>query len=313
MALTNETADTEIVLEHDDLRGRVSPYGASLRGLWRETASAAVDIVTGYSGAKNKMGGQGDVLIPFPGRVKGGAYEWNGQAYQMELSDKEGPNAIHGFLRTVPWQTAEQSANSATFVGSFAASEHEGYPFALEATVTYSLDQTGLTCRFSVKNTGEQAAPVGVGFHPYFTVGGDLIDSDVLQVPFASVLQMEKMIPTGAVLPVEETPFDFRAPRLIAQTKFNTCYASPAPDADGKMRVKLATATGDRALTVWMDDAFGFVVVYSGDPMPESHRRKSLAIEPMTCGSDSFNHPDWGLKSLAPGETWGGAWGVTPQ
>jgi aldose 1-epimerase len=64
---------------------------------------------------------------------------------------------------------------------------------------------------------------------------------------------------------------------------------------------------------VWMDEAFEYVVLYSGDPLPESHRRRALAIEPMTCGSDAFNHPSWGLVSLAPGGTLTGAWGVSAE
>jgi galactose mutarotase-like enzyme len=31
----------------------------------------------------------------------------------------------------------------------------------------------------------------------------------------------------------------------------------------------------------------------------------------MTCGSDAFNHPEWGLRTLAPGETLAGSWGVS--
>ncbi len=66
-------------------------------------------------------------------------------------------------------------------------------------------------------------------------------------------------------------------------------------------------------LTVWMDDAFNYVVLYSGDPLPETHRRRSLAIEPMTCASDAFNHPEWGLVRLEPGRTFAGSWGVTAE
>ena len=60
-----------------------------------------------------------------------------------------------------------------------------------------------------------------------------------------------------------------------------------------------------------MDAAFDYVVFYSGDPLPAAHRRRSLAIEPMTCASDAFNHPEWGLVALVPGQTFSGAWGVT--
>ncbi|HEX2065461.1 MAG TPA: hypothetical protein VHI93_01475, partial [Candidatus Thermoplasmatota archaeon] len=52
----------------------VSPFGASLRRLWVEGADGPRDILWGYSGTANKKGGQGDVLLPFPGRIRGGTY-----------------------------------------------------------------------------------------------------------------------------------------------------------------------------------------------------------------------------------------------
>ncbi|MBC8137519.1 MAG: hypothetical protein H8F28_16680 [Fibrella sp.] len=303
--------DPEILFAYDDLRLRVSPFGASLRGLWRELDGAVAPIITGYSGRSNKAGGQGDVLIPFPGRVKDGQYTFDGHTYQMPRNDKDGPNAIHGFVRSQLWHVAEHRKNRITFVVDYAP-DTKAYPAALQATVTYVLDESGMTCRFSVKNTGYKAAPVGVGFHPYFAVSDGLIDADTLHLPMQSVLEFgDALIPTGRVLSVENTAFDFTAPRVIGETKFNTCYADPVRDADGRTHIRFSSPETNRSITVWMDDSFGFLVLYSGDPLPESHRRRSLAIEPMTCGSDAFNHPEWGLVALPPGETFSGAWGVT--
>ncbi len=304
-------SDAEILFAYDDLRLRVSPFGASLRGLWRETAGVVEPIITAYSGKANKVGGQGDVLIPFPGRVRDGQYTFEGHTYQMPRNDKDGPNAIHGFVRSQLWRVAEHRKNRATFVVDYAP-DTTAYPAALQAIVTYSLDENGMMCRFSVKNTGYKAAPVGVGFHPYFAVSEGLIDADTLHLPMQSVLEFgDALIPTGSVLPVEDTPLDFSAPRVIGDTRFNTCFTYPTRDGNGITRIVLSSPETDRATTVWMDEAFGFVVLYSGDPLPETHRRRALAIEPMTCGSDAFNHPEWGLVALPAGETFAGAWGVT--
>lgn len=303
--------EAEIVFAHEELRLRVSPHGASLRGLWREQSGIVEPIITAYSGGANKVGGQGDVLIPFPGRVKDGQYTFEGHTYQMPYNDKDGPNAIHGFVRSQLWHVAEHRKNRVTFVVDYAP-DTTAYPAALQASVTYSLDESGMTCRFSVKNMGYKAAPVGVGFHPYFTVSDGLIDADTLHLPMQSVLEFgDALIPTGRVLPVDDSPLDFTSPRAIAGTQLNTCYGDPIRDAEGKTHIQLSSPEMNRSTTVWMDDSFGFVVLYSGDPLPESHRRRALAIEPMTCGSDAFNHPEWGLVALPAGETFSGAWGVT--
>jgi len=306
------TPDTEITLIHGDWQLVVAPYGASVRGLSRRVEDGSRrQVITGYTGASGKVGGQGDVLIPFPGRVAQGHYTFQGQTYQMDKNDSEGPNAIHGFLRKTLWDSELLSADEVTFTTALSADAHPGYPFALGARVTYRLDGGGLTCEFAVGNLGDQPAPVAAGFHPYFTVDSALIDTDMLHVPFESYLEYQNLLPTGRVLPVSGTEFDFRSPHPIGGTVLNTCYLAPHRDPDGQLRIRLSDSTSQQSLTVWMEQTFNYVVLYSGDPLPESHRRRALAIEPMTCGSDAFNHPAWGLVTLPPGETLSGAWGVT--
>ena len=105
-----DNADVEITLSASDLRVKVSPFGASLRGMWREAADGMPqEIVTVYTGPHGKVGGQGDVLIPFPGRVRDGRYTFAGESHQMPANDRDGPNAIHGFLRLTPWEIEAQS------------------------------------------------------------------------------------------------------------------------------------------------------------------------------------------------------------
>ena len=308
------TPDTEITLTHGSWQLVAAPYGASLRGLSRQGENGThMEIITGYSGAAGKVGGQGDVLIPFPGRVAGGRYTFGGQTYQMDKNDKETPSAIHGFLRTTLWETEQPAPDEVTFTTNLHADAYPGYPFALGVRVTYHLSETGLAVAFVIENTGDTPAPVAAGFHPYFTVGSALIDTDTLQVPFGATLEFKDLLPTGKVLPVDGTALDFRQPHPIGGTVFNTCYLQPQRDPDGHLRIRLADPATGRSLAVWLDQAFDYVVLYSGDPLPDSHRRRALAIEPMTCGADAFNHPEWGLATLAPGETLSGTWGVTAE
>ena len=315
--MTEEIENVEITLAAGDLRLKASPFGASLRGLWRETPDGTrQEIITGYTGAKGKVGGQGDVLIPFPGRVREGRYTFEGREYQMNRNDKDGPNAIHGFLRLTTWEIVSHSEDAVAFIVNLDPDANPGYPFALRASVTYTVTENAMACHFGIQNIGSRKAPVAAGFHPYFTVGSAQIDLDTLQVPMAATLDFENLLPTGKIVPVDGTEFDFRTPRSIGTTQFNTCYSNPLRDADGMLRLRLA-AQGENAngnerhgVTVWMDSAFNYIVLYSGDPLPPSHRRRALAIEPMTCGSDAFNHAEWGLVALEPDEIFMGAWGV---
>jgi aldose 1-epimerase len=85
-------------------------------------------------------------------------------------------------------------------------------------------------------------------------------------------------------------------------------YPDLIRDADGLARVHLSIP--DRFdLTVWVDRLWSHLQVFTGDTMPPAERRRSIAVEPMTCAPNAFNTGD-GLRILAPDETLTGGWGV---
>ena len=228
---------------------------------------------------------------------------------------RKGPNAIHGFVRSLLWNIAEVtpsrvSLNVTINRDSYAA---RGYPFSLELQLSYSLDQLGLSCQFNIRNAGTARAPVGMGFHQYFTVGTVTIDEAEVRIPGTHYLEFgETLIPTGRLLPVQDSPWDCREFRRIGQTRFNHCYMRLQPDQDGSCRASLRNPKTGRTIAIGMDRAFTALVVNTGDAIASSPRR-ALAIEPMTCSTDAFNHPDWGLRVLSPGETYTGRYKVLPR
>ncbi len=296
------------------LRARVSDLGASLRGLWLETPGAPTwEAVWGYSGDGAKRGGQGDVLLPFPGRITGGCYEFDGRRHEMERNDKEGPNAIHGFARSRPWKIVSQEAASALFQTRLDGNElaAQGYPFTLDCALEYRL--SGLECRIraEVRNAGLAPAPVGIGFHPYFKVGLATVEQAILELPCASLIEFGPgFIPTGRVLPVEGTELDFLGERAIGAMRLNHCFARLLRDRDGIARARLRSPVDGRVVTLSMDRSLDYLVVYTGDALGAEARR-AIAIEPMSCGTDAFNRPEWGLRRLAPGETMTVAYTIT--
>jgi aldose 1-epimerase len=310
--MTAITPDTEITLTFGDQRAVVSPWGAALRRYFLVTGGKETDIVWGYSGGAQKKGGQGDVLIPFPGRVAEGRYAFDGKTFQLERNDKEGPNAIHGFVRALPWAVTDSDANRAMFEIVLPAEQYgnKGYPFSLLIHVAYVLDDQGLSCRFDVRNVGDRIAPVGVGFHPYFTVGSAFIDDAEVKIPGAAVLEFnERLAPTGKVIPVASTEWDYRTSRQVGARRFNHCYLQLERDADGSATVSLRHRQSGRTIDVTMDPSFSALVVYTGDAIPGAARR-ALAIEPMTCATDAFNHPEWGLQELPAGRIFSGRYTV---
>ena len=308
------TPDSEILLSCERQRAVVSPWGASLRRYFiLEADGQETDLVWGYSGAVGKKGGQGDVLIPFPGRVAEGRYWVDGQAMQLECNDKEGPNAIHGFVRGLPWAVHDPSASSVVFQVRLEEAEYasRGYPFSLAVQLTYHLGADGLSCAFTVRNVGRETAPVGVGFHPYFTVGTPAIDEAEVKIPASSYLELnDRLTPTGAVLTAAGTEWDYRAYRQIGSRRFNHCFLDLVRDPAGYSTASLRNPQNGLTIDVAMDGAFTALVVYTGDAIVGA-AREALALEPMTCATDAFNHPEWGLTKLGPDQAFEGRYRIS--
>jgi aldose 1-epimerase len=63
---------------------------------------------------------------------------------------------------------------------------------------------------------------------------------------------------------------------------------------------------------MWLDEAWPYVQLFTGDTLAPAERRRSIAVEPLTCPANAFNSGD-GLRVLDPAETFGGSWGLQPR
>ena len=117
----------------------------------------------------------------------------------------------------------------------------------------------------------------------------------------------DRGIPTDQVA-VEGTDYDFRQPRPIGATRLDHCFTDLERN-DGLARVELR-GPDESGLTLWMDEAYGYVMVFSGDPLPDVNRR-SLAVEPMTCPPNAFRTGE-ALIRLEPGSSFTSTWGISP-
>lgn len=81
------------------------------------------------------------LLFPFPGRIPGTTFNWQGKNYTLEPGDAFG-NAIHGFAMWRPWRVLEQSENRV--VGQFHAwrddpSLKDRWPADFRLSAAYSI------------------------------------------------------------------------------------------------------------------------------------------------------------------------------
>jgi len=135
-------------------------------------------VLLGYGEDEMCTSGRGQVLLPWPNRLAGGRYAWDGEELQLPLTEVSTGSAIHGLVRWAPWRAVERE--EARVVLEHVLHPQPGYPFALRLRVEYRLEQRGLVVTSEAENVGARAAPFGAGHHPYVAAPGG-VDELVLE------------------------------------------------------------------------------------------------------------------------------------
>jgi aldose 1-epimerase len=261
-----------------------------------------------YPPETGPVGGAGQVLIPWPNRVKDGRYTFDGNDRQLAITEPATGNAIHGFVRRLPWTVLSEGPSSIMF--GLRLFPQLGYPHVLDLTVSYSLGPSGLESEVTAANVGATDAPYGLGLHPYLTLGPGTLDDAVLEVPADQWIEVdERGLPIGR-RDAKGTEYDFREARPIGDLKLDTPYTGLTRGADDLVRVRLRAADGSRGVELWGGEGVEWLQLFTGDTLPEPYRRGGIAVEPMTCPPNAFATGE-DLIRLAPGHRVTHRWGVT--
>ena len=155
-----------IELQSGRLRCELHPgLGGAVAGLWldgqpvlRSTPAAAL--------ASARQAGSYP-LVPFSNRIGQATLVWQGTQHPLVRNNGGEPHAIHGVGWQRPWTVLDQDATSAML-----CYEHRGdaaWPFAFDCSQTFRLTPGGLAMALALTNQAPQAAPAGLGWHPWFT------------------------------------------------------------------------------------------------------------------------------------------------
>jgi aldose 1-epimerase len=293
----------QIEIAFGDQRAVVVEVGGGLRAY----SAAGRELLDGYSADGQIVSGRGQVLIPWPNRLQDGTYEFDGRRHQLPITEPEHHNAIHGLVRWADWTVGER--DQSRVVMEHVIHPSEGYPFSLAVSLEYALSDDGLSVTTTATNAGPDACPYGCGSHPYLTLGTATVDSIVLTAPGREMLRSDdRGIPVDRVA-VEGTEYDFTQPKAIGGTRLDYCFTDLERD-DGIARVELHSPEENAGLTLWVDEAYGYLMLFTGDPLPDVNRR-SLAVEPMTCPPNAFNTGEAVIR-LEPGGSFTSRWGIAP-
>jgi aldose 1-epimerase len=285
-----------------DQQAVVVEVGAALRSY----RVAGRNVLSGYGESEMASSARGQPLIPWPNRLRDGQYSWNGTQHQLPLTEPAKHNAIHGLVRWTNWTTARQSTSEVEL--RQVLHPQPGYPFTLDLSVTYRLDDRGLTVTTSATNAGSAPLPYAAGQHPYLAAPA-LVDDCRLQLDAMSYIPTDdRGLPAGrAAVPGSE--YDFRTERQIGQTELDLAFTDLVRDDDGRAWVVFRTPDG-ATTRVWVDESYRHVELFTADSVPDKTRqRRSLGVEPMTSPPNAFAD-GIDVVALDPGQSTTSVWGV---
>ncbi|HSV54547.1 MAG TPA: aldose 1-epimerase [Burkholderiaceae bacterium] len=147
----------------------VPELGACISGLWLGDTPVLRSLGREALTSARQAGCY--ALVPFSNRVAHATLKWQGTSHPLVQTSATEPHAIHGVGWQRPWGVLEQEAHFAML-----AYEHKAdasWPFAFDSSQTFRLSGNALELTLSITNQSATAAPVGLGWHPYFVKRGN--------------------------------------------------------------------------------------------------------------------------------------------
>lgn len=204
---------------------RLAADGARITALKvPDRAGLLADVVLGHDAVDSYRTSEkkpylGATLGRYAGRIAHGSFTLDGVTHK--LAKNNGPNHNHGGLigfDKVVWK-ATPGPDRVRFDYRSPASE-EGYPGNLDVSVTYTLTEENELI-IDYQATTDQATPVNLSNHSYFNLAGEgsesVLDHELMICANEMLLIDNTSIPIGKIVPVADTPFDFRQPKQIGR------------------------------------------------------------------------------------------------
>jgi len=315
------------VLDNGHLELSVLTWGATVQALLvPDRNHEPADIVLGFDDLPGYLGDHpyfGAVIGRYANRIARGRFSLDGLDSQVPPNERD--NALHGgpegFHRQL-WSARTTGSNDAPAVELSHVSPHGamGFPGTLETTVTYTVD--GGDVRIEYRATTDRPTVVSLTQHSYFNLTGAAgsVEAHELEIAASRYLPVDQQsIPTGEMVSVDGTPFDFRRPKPIGrdidsddkQLRYGLGYdhswVLDHPYGFLSLAARLVERGSGRVLEVLTTEPA--VQFYSGNQLDGTlpgkghhpyQRREGLCLETQHL-PDSPNRPEFPSVVLRPG------------
>ena len=321
---------------------KITNWGARIEQLLTpDRAGRLGDIAQGYPSLETQQNGQGSLgafIGRYANRIAKGKFSLDGQSYQLAINDlATGANArentLHGGKkgsRFVVFDARQLSPSRLEMSYVFKDGE-EGFPGTLPVRVLYSLaDDGSLTIEWEAA-ADDKKTVANFTQHTFFNLSGDLgssIYDHELTINADNYLEVDPtLVPSGKVLPVADTPLDFRAakpigrdieadyPALKAAGGYDHHFVIARKGEGLELAARVHEPRSGRILEVWSTEPG--VQFYSGNflegKIPRDvgkggvvyKFRSAFSLEPSHF-PDSVNHPEFPSTVLTPGQWYTG-------
>lgn len=321
---TRTGEDVHRVVIDDGIRAEILTYGGIVARLEVPGRDGRRDNVvlglTDLAGYETRSPSFGATIGRYANRIGGARFTLDGTTYTLPKT--EGDNTLHGgiagFSKRV-WTIEQADATSVTLAYTSADGE-EGFPGTLETRVRFTIE--GTTLRLSYTATTDRPTVLNLTNHSYFNLAGEG-SGDVwgheIRIPADRMVELDgASIPTGRLLDVRGTPFDFRNPmpvgarvrvadpQLIVGCGYDACFVL---NGSGRRAAAEVWERGSgRVMSVWTDQPA--VQLYSANKLTgalvglsnRAYRSGDGLCFETQHFPDSPNHPDFPGTTLRPGE-----------
>ena len=320
------------LVSESGITAQVSNFGGRIVALWTPDKNGNyADIVLGRRSIDEYINYSGERFIGcvvgrYANRIANGQFELDGETYNLPINNNG--QTLHGGLKgldMVVWDVVNVTKNEIQFAYTSPDGE-EGFPGTLSIEMTYTLTPDN-ELKITYKAETDKPTVINLSHHGFFNLKGEAngtINDHYLTINGSSIVPVnEVLIPTGELMEVENTPFDFRTSTLIGeridfdhiQLKYGAGYdhnwvLDRKSEKDVEHAVSVYEPISGRQMDVWTDQPG--VQFYGGNffdglgkgKYGGTHAyREAFALETQHF-PDSPNNPAFPSTRLNPDETY---------
>ena len=326
---TNEGHEVDLFTLSNDNRVtvKITNYGAIVTSIETPDKNGELaNIACGFGKLENYLSAEYLGSYPYFGcicgrccnRIAEGKFSLEGKNYSLAVNN--GPNHLHGGLigydrRLFTAEIVEESEKIGVKLSYLSPDMEEGYPGNLKVTCTYTLNNNNeLVIEYGAET--DQTTIVNLTNHTYFnlTGGTETILNHELELPSKTFTELVGSIPTGEIVPVEGTPFNFLNKKKLGKDietlpdGYDLNFVLDNPDCKLVFAGCLSEEASGRTLEVFTTQPG--IQLYTGYWIPEltiDGQKKfgsysGVALETQHY-PDSINKPQFPSVVLAPGQT----------